>query len=240
MNISGFNAIGMDATTISKLFAPISADETAASNASLVTPSVSSATSGANVTSAAIAAIQALVQGGTASSSANAAAAETQSLPAEDTATGTTTFTPLNSTKPVTMPTDEYQWCQSGGVNGGGIPTTLDEVKAQFYQTNTVSNLNSMITQAEARGDQASVSYFTSLQNAVKTGSVKFQLLDHSVNYQYTGSVIRSGEGNITGMTAGATMDQEAFDKVYNDNSQWYQVGGNPFISGYVISWSKT
>ena len=36
------------------------------------------------------------------------------------------------------------------------------------------------------------------------------------------------------------SMDQNAFNKVYNDNSQYYAPSGNPFISGYVISWSKT
>ncbi len=127
MDISSLNLIGMNAATISKLFAPIPDSGASASNTSAVMPSVSSAGSSASVTSAAIAAIQALVKGGTASASANADAAtqDSQSLPDWYTATGTTTFTPLNSTKSVTMPTDAYDWYKATGQ-----AQTLDDVKA--------------------------------------------------------------------------------------------------------------
>ncbi len=251
MNISSFNLIGMNAATISKLFAPIPDGGASASNTSAVTPSVSSADSSASVTSAAIAAIQALVKGGTAPASADASAAaqESQSLPDWYTATGTTTFTPLNSTKSVTMATDAYLWYKDTG-----MPQTLDEVKAQFYKTNTVDNINSEIdqyksieAQAEATGDKQQLSedkdqlsYFSSLLNAVKTGSVKFALLDPSVSFNAPSSVIRDGSGHIIGASAPMSMDQNAFNKVYHDSSQNYQVSGNPLISGYVISWSKT
>ena len=253
MNISGFNAIGMDAATISKLFAPISADEIAASNSSAVTPSVSSADSSANVTSAAIAAIQALVKGGTAPASANASAAaqDSQSLPDWYTATGTTTFTPLNSTKPVTMATDAYLWYKDTGT-----PQTLDEVKSQFYQTNTVDSINSMIdqyksieAQAAATGDKQQLSEdkdqlsrYSSLLNAVKSGTVQFSLLDPSVSYQHTDTVIRDGGGHIIGNGGGPmdTIDWTAFNKVYNNNNKYYAPSANLFINGYVISWSKT
>ena len=117
------------------------------------------------------------------------------------TATGTTTFTPLNSTKSVTMPTDAYLWYKDTG-----MPQTLDEVKAQFYKTNTVDNINSLIdqyksieAQAAATGDKQQLSedkdqlfYFSSLLNSVKTGSVKFALLDPSVSFNAPSSVIRT------------------------------------------------
>ncbi len=251
MDISSFNLIGMNAATISKLFAPISADGTAASKASAVTPCVSSADSGANVTSAAVAAIQALVKGGTAPASANASAAaqESQSLPDWYTATGTTTFTPLNSTKSVTMPTDEYLWYKDVG-----MAQTLDEVKSQFLQTNTVGNINSMInqyksiqTQAAATGNQQqlsedkyALSYYSSLLSAVKAGAVQIAPLNQSVSCQYTGSVIRDGGGHIIGNTSMCTVDWSEFNKAYTDNSQYLLPGCGPLIGGYVISFSKT
>jgi len=237
MTISASNLIGMNAATISKLFAPIPDSGASASNTSAVMPSVSSAGSSASVTSAAIAAIQALVKGGTASASANADAAtqDSQSLPDWYTATGTTTFTPLNSTKSVTMPTDAYDWYKATGQ-----AQTLDDVKAQFYKTETTDNLNTLINEAQARGDQTSAALYTSLEKAMQNGTVKFQLLDPSVSYQNTGSVIRDGSGHITGMSAGFTMDWDAYHKVYNDSSLNYMVGGGSvFMGGNVISWPK-
>ena len=240
MNISGFNSISMNAATISKLFAPISADGTNGSNAGTVIPSVSSASSGANVTSAAIAAIQALVKGGTSvatSANASAGAQTGQSLPDWYTATGTTTFTPLNSTKPVTMPTDEYLWYKDG------MPQTLDDIKDQFYKTNNVASLNTLVGEAEARGNQADVAFYTSLSNAVKSGTVQFSLIDSSVSCQQTGSVIRdSVGGHIIGNSLGANIDWLAVNKTYNvaNGDKNYEIGANPFINGYIISWSKT
>jgi hypothetical protein len=147
------------------------------------------------------------------------------------------------------MAADAYLWYKDTG-----MPQTLDEVKAQFYKTNTVDNINSEIdqyksieAQAAATGDKQQLSedkdqlsYFSSLLNAVKTASVKFALLDPSVSFNAPSSVIRDGSGHIIGASAPMSMDQNAFNKVYSDNSQNYQVSGNPLISGYVISWSKT
>jgi hypothetical protein len=239
MNISGFNSIGMDAATISKLFAPISVDKSGTTNTSTITPSVSSASSGTNVTSAAIVAIQALVKGGTPASASSADASTTaqgnQSLPEGATATGATTFTPLNSTKSVTMPTDEYLWYKDNGE-----PQTLDAVKADFYKTHTVASVQTFIDQAKSHGDQSDAAYFTSMQNAIKDGTVKFELLNPSVSAQQTYSVTRDGGGDIIGGSVTGTMDSNAFNNVYNDNSRYYEVGATPFIAGYVTSWSKT
>ena len=255
---------------VNALFAPLSSQDTGTATASAATPSVSSASSSSDkVTSAAIAAIQALVKGGTlandtgsssagtvtpsvSSASSNsditsavviqplvkrgASASSTSSgLPDWYTATGTTTFTPLNSTKSVTMPTDEYDWLKDGQ------PQTLDDVKANFYNTFSSDMLNESINAFQARGDQSSAAIYTSLKKAIQNGTVQFQLADPSVNYQDQTSVIRDGGGHITGMSAGFTMDWDAYHKVYNDSSQNYMVGGGSvFMRGVVTSWPKS
>ena len=225
---------------VNALFAPLSSQDIGtATTSTKATPSVSTASSSSDkVTSAAIAAIQALVKGGTpassASTAASAAAQGSQSLPDWYTATGTTTFTPLNSTKSVIMPTDEYLWYKDG------MPQTLDGLKAQFYDENRVDNLNTLLDQATSRGDQTGTAYWTSLISAVKSGTVQFSLLDSSVSCQTNASVIRDGGGHIIGNSLGGNVDWEAVNKVYNDSNQNYLIGSNPFIDGYVISWPKS
>jgi hypothetical protein len=247
--LTSSNALSM----VDALFQPLSAQDTGTAAANTATPSVSSTSSSSDkVTSAAIAAIQALVKGGTSGSSASTASAATQdsqSLPDWYTATGTTTFTPLNSTKSVTMPTDEYDWYKDG------VPQTLDEVKSQFYKTNTADTINSLIdqnqsilTQAVATGNsylesesKAQIASYSSLLNAIKTGTVQVSLLDPSVACQDNSSVIRDGSGHIVGNSMGGNIDWAAVDNVYNvsNGSQNYEIGTNPFINGYVISWPK-
>jgi hypothetical protein len=138
------------------------------------------------------------------------------------------------------MPTDEYDWYKDNG-----MPQTLDELKTNVYQQYTPEYLQSLIDSNTAQGDQVSANFYTSMLNAEKSGTVKFELIDPSVAAvaKESYSVIRGGDGHIIGGSVsggGATeAEQTAFNNLYNDNSRWYAPGSNPFIDGYVISWPK-
>jgi hypothetical protein len=267
--LSAFLTNSYASCMVDTLFAPLPSQDTG--TASTATPSVSSTSSSSDkVTSAAIAAIQALVKGGTqalgagqaATGAAASAYADAASLANTDgtgwtgqgpgpwdTATGTTTFMPVNSNVPVTMPTDQYLW----DTQYCGWPTTMDQAKTQFYKENSPQALQNLIAQDQEHCNEPivqstpallsyikdNISQYESLMKAEQNGTVKFELLDKSVGFQFTDSAIRSGQNGIIGMSCSMTIGNN-FDQVYNDSSKNYWVTGSEFIQGYVISWSKT
>jgi hypothetical protein len=238
MNISSLPYNGAIASQLLSLFKSNQNDGSNESAGSTLaqTPTISVTAAQNNATSQAIAAIQAIVKGEAgAKQTAASSASSPETLPDWYTATGNTTFTPVNSSKSVTLTTAAYDFLQSAGA-----PKNLDEVEQQFYADNTPDIINAAIQYSKDNGRDFAVPINTSLLTAIQNKTVKFTLLDSQISRDFSESVIGSGN-NITGMTGNDYYDQQKFNEVYQTDTrnQYFMVGGNEFLDGYVISWDK-